>query len=176
VVCPLCEHSQDAGDACERCGRELVAAWDPPVRVESLAGLESGRSAPIPEKTEALQALEVTIHAPAPDASVFSLQGAETTQFAPAGSVVSQPVQGFDRGREFLPSTPFEAEAALTCSACGKVQRGMICESCGMRLPRYRPKDEEPDKLLVLCHNCNVRNPAGERCEGCGMLLPSPEE
>lgn len=174
MVCPLCEHSQDSGDACEGCGRELVAAWDAPIRIDTLAGLEPRQTVAPAENIQPLPLLEITGRAPAPDVPISSLTDLEQTKFPSSGTVIAQAVQGLDRGRETLEPSPFDPDGLLTCRACGNQQAGSLCDRCGMRLPRYRPPEHQSDAILVVCHNCNVRSPAGERCDGCGMRLPLP--
>jgi len=48
MVCPLCEHEQEAGDSCDRCGRPWAPQSAPPVADEPCEGLELTQMPPGP--------------------------------------------------------------------------------------------------------------------------------
>ena len=110
MVCPLCEHEQEAGDSCDRCGRPWVPQSSPPARDEPLEGLE------------------LTLMPARPDAPIVSLPQLERgrEEAPPAG--LSSPV------RVAIDLTD-EEELLARCPNCGLMGSSSgRCFECGVRL------------------------------------------
>jgi hypothetical protein len=73
---------------------------------------------------------------------------------------------------------------AVTCRYCRNVQSsGMLCDRCGMRLPRPAAPVADSSRAGVnledapmVAHACGAITRAGMPCGGCGVPVPLPTE
>jgi hypothetical protein len=176
IVCPVCEHPQAHGDACEVCGKRLAsgtAGTEPaPSRA---ADLEPTAHAPSAAPGERLADLEPTRHAAAGPAVVEGVPELEATRAAPV-DVVADPVPGVEPTRAAIPGdAPTAVPAVITCRYCRTpaLPGERICGRCGMRLPVVggAPRREGAGQEARLC-SCGtpVR---GALCPSCGARTAS---
>jgi hypothetical protein len=164
IVCPLCEHAQEAGEACEVCGRAFGPGQAPPVEVPPVEGLEPTGFRGLEVPAEPFPELEPTRHG-----DVFPVVEEtpllEPTLAAPVDADAPA-MEDLERTGADLPgdeATPFPV--MVTCRYCrtpaGPGER--ICGRCGMRLPVAAVAAPDP-------------GPAGEapRICGCGATIRGP--
>lgn len=176
VVCPVCEHAQAGGPECEVCGRQLEPAPDAAAAVPALDGLESTLQAPAPEAPGApVPGLELTGAAAVPAPAEPILSELEFTRTAPVDPPVES-IPGVERTGDGAPAeerTPYPA--VVVCRYCRTEAAigAKICDRCGMRLPTAalpvpEPGADEP------AHLCSCGTPIrGPRCPSCGARTPS---
>lgn len=181
MICPVCEHQQDFGLECEVCGRELGGLDDlgaPPVAAQVVEGLEVTLAPPLGEvPVERIAELEVTRFATGNEVPSQAMQELERNGSEPVGAVAAErmPDMAEDRAaddgvRTAAPTGP------VTCRYCRNVQaEGLLCDRCGMRLPRVAEVILEgtaigggADGDPVRCKACGARGKAGHRCSECG--------
>ena len=199
IVCPVCENQQAQGLECDVCGKDLSSLAGLGA-LEALPGLED--LGPPPMAGETVPGLEVTLMdrvgevaierdaalelAPekigeVPVEKIADLDG----QPVPLGEVPVEPMLDLsvDRAEDDGVRTAAVSAGAITCRYCRNVQEtGMICDRCGMKLPRasatqiaeihakVRPGD------TIRCRYCGAPNPPEERCRECGRPLPTPDD
>jgi hypothetical protein len=187
VVCPVCEHQQPFGVECEVCGKDLG---------------DLGDLGPPPAAASALEGLEVTIPAPVGEVAVERVGELEATSLPSSqGPVAVERVPELDMGRadaigavaveriadlsvDRAPDDGVRTAAptgAVTCRYCRNVQAaGLICNTCGMRLPKVVAPPPAPTAKPVhargdvRCRACGAPATPGERCSECGALAPLP--
>lgn len=190
VVCPVCEHQQAFGVECEVCGKDLGDLGElgpPPVGPSSLEGLE----VTIPDRIgevaiERVGELEATALAQA-DAPV-SVERVQELDLGRAADVGQVPIERIaDLSIDRAPDDGVRTAAptgAVTCRYCRNVQAaGLICNTCGMRLPKVVEPPAPPQGAVkapvyvrgdVRCRACGAPAVPGERCSECGALAPLP--
>ncbi len=156
-ICPLCEHAQERGPACESCGRAFDGAnlTAPPPPIERIADLEPTAfrsSAPLPEASP--DWLERTSISSSPGAEVHEALEVERTSAPP---------------RERRAPAPPSCRYCRAPAAPGDA----FCETCGMSLERFRPRAPEPGAEPPRCPSCGAVVTAAA-CPLCGARLPSP--
>ncbi len=176
TVCPLCEHAQPGGDACEVCGRPLEAAGGETVDVPALDGLEPTRhaaaAAPGDSRLDGLEPtalpgdlaevapeplgeLEPTGAAPV-EVQVAPAPDLEPTALAPAGD------------------GPTPLAAVPTCRYCRTpaLPGERRCGRCGMRLPVPLSAAREGDGARPEPRRCSCGAPvSGASCPACGARV-----
>lgn len=188
IMCPVCEHVQQHGGECDRCGKLLAAVAPAEVPVAPLPELEvtrhAGTGGALP--TQALPELESTAVRSGPDLPPESIQDLEHTRAEPV-AVAAAALPELERGREEGDGTRTAAPTgAVTCRYCRNVQaEGMFCDRCGMRLPRVAVRAERSasgvdvrsgaDAVWTRCRRCGAVARGGRRCGDCGHLVPMPE-
>jgi hypothetical protein len=142
VVCPLCEHPQEWGEACPVCGRPLhVSGYTAPV-LPRLDGLEPTRLEAPPEvEAERLQGLEPTLFeaSPAEPGPAAGPDWIEQTVGERVGEVAVEALEVERVEREARPGRdPF---ALVVCRYCARAAAPaeVFCEGCGMKLAVSRP-------------------------------------
>ncbi len=203
IVCPVCENQQAQGLECDVCGKDL-STLGPAAGLADLGGLgDLAGLGPPPLGVDQVPGLEVTIPDrvgevpleadPDLEANLVKKVGEVPVERMPdletaADRVGDVPVERMpDLADERAPDdgvrTP-EVTGAVTCRYCRNVQAsGMICDKCGMKLPRApggaaaaKPEKEKPAAGTVRCRYCGAPNPSeGERCLECGRPLPVPD-
>ncbi len=180
IVCPLCEHPQLRGDACELCGRPLEVTPAELPGVTPLEGLEPTRHAAAAELAGArLEALEPTRLEP--DGALAELAAAapfpdlEPTRAAPAEVEVS-PMLEVERTAAVGPGDGRTALPALaTCRYCRTpaLPGERRCGRCGMRLPVERGSRTEGDADASEARRCSCGAPVTRSvCPACGGRIP----
>jgi hypothetical protein len=176
--CPLCEHEQVLGDACDVCGRPLRA---PDVLDDLLP--------PGPP----LEGLEATGHAPvrAAPAAVSSLAELEPTGAPAVPAVLGPPepwveatcqpdvavtVELLEVERTSADGERSPDEAFRTCRYCGELvpDGEAFCLRCAMHAVASGPPREAAAAPVVRCRGCGSVG-SGERCRACGERLPEPD-
>ncbi len=172
IVCPLCEHSQPGGDACDVCGRPLEGP--------------GAESAPVP----VLDGLEPTAHAAAADLAEPRIEGLEPTALEPAVLATPEPLADLEPTGaapaevEILPAPdleptaladlgdgPASPPAEVVCRYCRTpAPRGeRRCARCGMRLPVLAALAEDGGADLEAARLCSCGAPVtGALCPACG--------
>jgi hypothetical protein len=184
IVCPVCEHQQAAGTECENCGKQFSKANAAAVPVARLPELEltplvgdrlNVTAAPMPD-------LEVTRLNAGPDLPAQRVADLELTAAPEIGEVPVQALPELDLGRSEDDGirTPVQ-EGAVTCRYCRNVQaEGLVCEKCGMRLPRNATAAATPaaagavskgDDEWTRCKDCGSRAKRHHRCGNCGNMV-----
>ncbi|AKF81953.1 hypothetical protein SAMN05443572_103167 [Myxococcus fulvus] len=183
IICPVCDHVQPEGTECDVCGKRFpVAAAGATPPVAPLPELEltphaGGRDAvnaqPLPE-------LDITRLRSGPDLPPQVVQDLELTRSAPTGDLPVAVLPELDTGR--APDDGVRTAAplgAVTCRYCRNVQaQGLLCDNCGMRLPRARVapavvagKPGADDDNWMACPSCHTRGRPGRACSECGTRL-----
>lgn len=186
VTCPVCEHQQQAAAECEVCGKNLSGAvGGVQVAVQRLEGLEPNAPAEVGEvPVERLGELEVT-RQESPEVAVQRLAEVEQNAFAAGPDAplerleLSEDRAPDDGQRTVVPTGP------VTCRYCRNVQTsGLMCTTCGMRLPRMAGADEVPAAAgaapagpteWTRCRSCGAPAKCGGRCGDCGREVPFPD-
>ncbi|MET0403079.1 MAG: hypothetical protein ABW123_11780 [Cystobacter sp.] len=183
----MCEHQQAQGIECEVCGKKLAVAAPSAVAVAPLAELEGtqlvGGRAPV--AVAAIPDLELTRQAPTPAVAVQPVAELDTGRALAAGNVAVAPIQDMDTGRALSDGTRTAAPSGpIVCRYCRTPQAsGLICERCGMRLPKLRQTAPEPAAGSGLvaagewtkCTKCHTHTRAGRACVSCGTAVPSAD-
>lgn len=175
--CPLCDHVQERGDACEVCGLPLGDGDALAGPVAGLEGLEPHRHAPAPdqagEQVPGLERARVEGPVPALPPEEPPADWLEpTVELDPA--VVVEAVEVERTGGR--PERPAPGDAIATCRHCGElVPTGeAFCLRCGMHAVAVRAAAEDAAPR-GRCRQCGAAARAG-RCPLCGARLPAPEE
>ena len=186
MICPVCEHHQDFGVECDVCGKDLGGLDDlgpPPAAPQVVEGLEATVGERVGEVAlETVADLEVTNFS-AGEVAVESMTDMERTENAPVGALAPERVPDMmndrapdDGARTVAPT------GAVTCRYCRNVQaQGVLCEKCGMRLPKVSPPvvasavaRPKPNKNeTVRCRSCGAPAKPGQRCSECGREVPA---
>lgn len=179
IICPVCEHPQAQGEECDQCGKRLVRPRPTAAAVLPLPELEltphAGGKAPV--AVEQVAELAATRVAPVPAVPAERVPDLEPTRSAPAGNVVNASLLELETGREQDDGVRTAVSTgAATCRYCRNVQaEGLVCEKCGMRLPRLRPAfaapREEAEGAWGRCPRCHTRGRTGRACTDCGTVV-----
>jgi hypothetical protein len=173
IRCPLCESTQEAGDACEVCGRPFARAEAVPADVPPAEGLEPTSHAAVAVDGEAFAELEPTRH-DAVESAPDPAPGLEPTGEAPVDAD-APPIDDLEPNAVGIAGdepTPFPA--LVTCRYCrtpaspGEV----LCGRCGMRLPLAAPAPREVALEPGAARICGCGTPIrGPVCPSCGARL-----
>ncbi|MBX5483621.1 MAG: hypothetical protein IRZ16_17500 [Myxococcaceae bacterium] len=184
IICPVCEHQQAQGAECDNCGKRFAVVGVPDLPAGTLPGLE-GNALPAADAVpvQRLAELEETKLATGPDLPAAPLPELDHGRAAPV-PVQAEAVPGLEQHRiDPDPVRTSPPTGAVTCRYCRNVQAdGMICDRCGMRLPRYIPPPRaqavptDPDELPKVRHACGVVTRAGRPCSSCGVFVPLPAD
>lgn len=184
IICPVCDHVQPEGTECDVCGKRfptaLAGATPPVARLPELeltphaGGRDAVVAQPLPE-------LDITRLRSGPDLPPQVVQDLELTLSAPTGDVPVAVLPELDTGR--APDDGVRTEAplgAVACRYCRVVQaEGLLCDNCGMRLPRARVappaavagKPGADDENWMACPTCHTPGRPGRACSECGARL-----
>lgn len=187
IICPVCDHVQPEGTECDVCGKRFPAALlvaTPPVA--PLPELELTPHAGGRDAVDAptLPELDGTRLRSGPDLPAQVVQDLELTRAAPTGDLPVAMLQELDTGRAQDDGVKTAAPVgAVVCRYCRNVQAvGLLCDNCGMRLPRARlaattgaAKGPQDDDGWMACPSCHTRGRAGRACSECGTRLKEAE-
>jgi hypothetical protein len=180
IICPLCDHVQPEGTECDVCGRVFPAPTVDAAPVAPLAELEQtphagGRAA---VDVLALPDLDLTRQKAGPDLPAQVVPDLELTRAGATGEVPVAPLLELDTGRAQDDGVRTVAPTgAVVCRYCRNVQaQGLLCDTCGMRLPRARPaatavagaKRPGDDDAWTPCATCHTPVRPGKACSECG--------
>jgi hypothetical protein len=187
IICPVCEHQQAQGDECDNCGKKLQAPRAAAVPVATLPELEqtvhAGGRAPV--QAETIPELDLTRQKAGPDLPPQVVQDMETTRVGPIDKVSVETVPELDTGRAADDGVRTAAPmGAVTCRYCRNVQaEGLVCDRCGMRLPKARPtqaeakpKGVEEEAPWVPCPKCRTPTRPNKICTVCGTRAKVGDE
>ncbi|WIG96994.1 hypothetical protein [Myxococcus sp. SDU36] len=180
IICPLCDHVQPEGTECDVCGKRFPAAVAEPTPVATLPELEvtphAGGRAPV--ATAVLPDLDVTRLRSGPDLPAQVVPDLQLTRARDMGAVPVTPMSELDTGR--APDDGVRTAAplgAVVCRYCRNTQAaGLLCDHCGMRLPRVKPtvaaapgkSPADDDDGWRACVSCHTRVRLGKSCPECG--------
>jgi hypothetical protein len=172
IVCPVCEHSQQAGSECELCGKRFATGTVPVLPVPRMAELEPTLHADVrgaPDDPGTIPDLEPT-SAAAVDAVPQFTPDLEPTATAPV-DVESVAIPDIERQQADLPGdAPTELPLAPVCRYCRTpaVPGEKLCSRCGMRLPvidvQLVPDGTQGVRLCTNCGSVSTR----DLCPACG--------
>jgi hypothetical protein len=172
IVCPVCEHHQEAGSECEVCGRHLVAGRGTDAPVVPLEGLEQTAFAAIPTPAAGLDAaladLEATRFEAADVLLVEVVPDVEPTR-AEAVEVEVEATPDLERTlAEPLDDGASPILASAVCRYCRtEAPPGeAYCGRCGMHLSTYQPPASSPSVPPAIC-SCGAPV-TRSRCPACG--------
>ncbi|GEJ58447.1 hypothetical protein [Anaeromyxobacter diazotrophicus] len=170
--CPLCDHEQALGDACDVCGRALRGAGVVRVPVQLLEGLDPTgyASAPAPSGA-AMPELEPTGVSAVPAVAGPREAWVEAT----AQEAVAVAVEPLEVERTSGDGERSPREAVVRCRYCGELvpEGEAFCLRCAMHIGS-RASAPEAFVEQVRCRACGAAG-SGERCHACGERLPEPE-
>jgi ribosomal protein L32 len=130
-----------------------------------------------------LPELDQTRQQAGPDLPPQAVPDIETTRTAPIGAVNVEAVPELDTGRVADDGVRTAAPTgAVVCRYCRNVQaEGMVCDRCGMRLPRVRPTAAATaakgagvpaeDLLWLPCPRCRTPTRPNKICTVCGTRV-----
>jgi ribosomal protein L32 len=183
IICPVCEHQQAQGDECDNCGKKLqVPRAAAAVVVATLPELEqtvhAGGRAPV--QAVPMAELDHTRQKAGPDLPPQAVQDMETTRAAPIDKISVEAVPELDTGR--APDDGVRTAAptgAVTCRYCRNVQaEGLVCDRCGMRLPKARIAQEaakpgavDVEAPWLPCQKCRTPTRPNKICTVCGTRV-----
>lgn len=187
IICPVCEHPQAQGEECDNCGKKLlVPRVAAAVVVATLPELEQthhvGGRAPV--QAEAMAELDQTRQKAGPDLPPQVVQDMETTRTAPIDKVTVEVVPELDTGRVADDGVRTAVPTgAVTCRYCRNVQaEGMLCERCGMRLPKIQPAPSATPVVVAVeapwlpCPKCRTPTRPNKICTVCGTRVLAVDE
>lgn len=184
IICPVCEHQQAQGDECDNCGKKLqVPRTVAAAAVATLPELEQthhqGGRAPV--ETQALPELDSTRQKAGPDLPAQLVQDLEHTRAAPIDKVSVEALPDLDTGRAADDGVRTAAPTgAVVCRYCRNVQaEGLVCDRCGMRLPRARPTQAaatpggavDGEAPWIPCQKCRTPTRPNKLCTVCGTRV-----
>jgi ribosomal protein L32 len=189
IICPVCEHQQAQGDECDNCGKKLqVPKAAAAVAVPTLPELEQTQhlGGRVAVDAPVLAELDQTRQQAGPDLPPQVVQDMETTRAAPVDKVSVETVPELDTGR--APDDGVRTAAptgAVMCRYCRNVQaEGMVCDRCGMRLPRTRPAAATGAKVTgisaedlnwIPCQKCRTPTRPNKICTVCGTRVKAAD-
>jgi hypothetical protein len=181
IICPVCDHVQPEGTECDVCGRVFPAPVVDAAPVARLAELEltphaGGRG---PVEVAVLAELDATRMKAGPDLPAQVVPDLELTRAGATGAVPVAPMLELDTGRAQDDGVRTVAPTgAVTCRYCRNVQaEGLLCDNCGMRLPRARvaatavagaKRPGVDEDGWVACSTCHTPTRPGKTCSECG--------
>lgn len=181
IICPVCDHVQSEGEECEGCGKRFPGRANIPApAVSPLPELElthhvGGR---VPVDAPALPELDLTRLRSGPDLPAMTVPDLELTRSGVTGEVSVAVMTDLDTGRAQDDGVRTAAPVgAVTCRYCRHVQaEGLLCDGCGMRLPRVRAAAPVTAKRAgegerVPCPSCHVPAWPGRACVACGTKV-----
>lgn len=187
IICPVCEHQQAQGDECDNCGKKLqMPRAAAAVAVQTLPELEQTHHAGGRVAVDAplIPELDSTRQKAGPDLPVQVVQDMETTRAAPIDKVSVEAVADLDTGRAADDGVRTAAPTgAVVCRYCRNVQaEGLVCDKCGMRLPKARPTPQagakgagasasEEDATWMPCQKCRTPTRPNKICSVCGTRV-----
>jgi hypothetical protein len=181
TACPVCEHSQAAGDTCEVCGWRLAGA--PAAAAEAaatpMADLESTRLAPTPDAPVALLGeLEPTRVAAAetPVATEDGSAWVEQTAFGRVEAVTVEAIE-VERVEAAAKEAAVDLFAQPTCRYCrtAALPGDAFCGKCGMKIAAAGAPRPEPEAGPRRCPVCGAKA-TGALCLHCSTRVPQAEE
>jgi hypothetical protein len=144
VICPVCEHAQAAGDACDVCGRALGAQGARALPLDPVEGLEPTLHGDVGAvAAELIADLEPTRAAPAADAPAGPAPWLEDTHHLPVDlAAADAPVDVEPTLHPAAPSEPprdpFSPELCRYCRTPAPIG-AVFCDRCGMKLEGHPP-------------------------------------
>lgn len=183
IICPVCEHQQAQGSECDVCGKRFVAANDAQVPVARMPELELTQIAnpKLVAPAETVAELERTRLPSVPEVPAVPMPDLDLARAADL-NVPVEPLMGMELHREAPPAEPATPAptGAVTCRYCRNVQAaGLMCDRCGMRLPKYTASAEAAKTSsaegAIVVHGCGAKTPSGARCTSCGTFVPLQE-
>ncbi|WP_224249917.1 class I tRNA ligase family protein [Hyalangium gracile] len=187
IICPVCEHQQAQGDECDNCGKKLqVPKVAAAVAVPTLPELEQTHHAGgrVAVDAPTLPELAHTRQEAGPDLPPQVVPDMETTRTAPIDKVAVEAVPELDTGRAADDGVRTAAPSgAAVCRYCRNVQaEGMVCDRCGMRLPRVKPAAgaapagakgaaNAEDVTWLPCQKCRTPTRPNKICTVCGTRV-----
>jgi hypothetical protein len=181
IICPVCEHQQAQGDECDNCGKKLQVPRAAAVAVPTLPELEQTQhlGGRVAVDAPTIPELDQTRQQAGPDLPPQVVQDMETTRAAPVGTISVEAVPELDTGRAVDDGVRTAAPTgAVMCRYCRNVQaEGVVCDRCGMRLPRPRPAAAPGAKVTgisaddltwVPCPKCRTPTRPNKICTVCG--------
>jgi len=173
AVCPVCEHVQPSGEACEVCGRSLATLGNAPVPVAALPDLEPTLAARVDVVPDAVPGLEPTRFDGVGDVEAAdSVEGLERSTID-LPDVPVEPVPDLEHHRaEPIPDGGPDPLALLACRYCRMpaAPGERICGRCGMRLPLFDARNLAAEAADMICNDCGSTGP-GPRCRRCGARM-----
>jgi hypothetical protein len=172
IVCPVCEHRQEAGSECQQCGRRLEEGRGTDAPVERLDGLEPtalDTSGVASATADPMAGLEVTRFDPA-EAPLLSeiVPDLEQTRAEPV-EITADATPDLERVLAGLPDDgPTLLPLTTTCRYCRTeaAPGERLCDRCGMRLelPGAPPPPTAAGPRLCSCGTPVTRS----TCPACG--------
>jgi hypothetical protein len=173
IVCPVCEHQQEAGSECEVCGRHLVEGRGTDAPVAPLEGLEHTAQEPAAEAAALaapLEGLEVTrFEAAELPLLAEAVPDLEQTRAEPV-EVAPDPTPDVERVQAGLPDDgPTLLPMVVVCRYC-RTEAGpgeRLCARCGMKLAGVAAA--APAALEAAPRLCSCGTPVTRAvCPACG--------
>jgi hypothetical protein len=182
IICPVCDHVQSEGEECEGCGKrfpDLVNTQEPVVAPLAELELTHHAGGRVQVDAPALPELDLTRLRSGPDLPAMTVPDLELTQSGLTGEVAVAPMTDLDTGRAQDDGVRTAAPVgAVTCRYCRHVQaEGLLCDGCGMRLPRVKAaapvaaKGKGAEGERVHCPSCHVLVWPGRPCIACGTKV-----
>lgn len=131
--------------------------------------------------SERMEGLESTFSPATPTLAVPGLPELERTHLPPAAAAPSLPMEDLELSQFAPVGAPTPASSgASTCRYCKYVQlEGLLCERCGMRLPRAAVPSVETSSAeedeAVSCSQCGTKTRPGRSCASCGNRVRAEE-
>ncbi|MBJ6762860.1 hypothetical protein JGU66_19020 [Myxococcaceae bacterium JPH2] len=181
IICPVCDHVQPQGDECETCGKRFPVVnltEAPPVQTLPELELTHHANGRVTVETAPLPELDLTRLRSGPDLPAMVVPDLELTRTGDTGAVPVAPMTDLDTGRAEDDGVRTAAPVgAVVCRYCKHVQsEGLLCDRCGMRLPRARiaataapTRAAEGDWLA--CPVCHTPTRPGRTCTECGARV-----
>ncbi|GHG99819.1 hypothetical protein [Comamonas sp. JC664] len=180
IICPLCDHVQPEGTECDVCGKRFPLPTADATPIATLPELEvtphAGGRAPV--NVAALPDLDLTRVRSGPDLPVQMVPDLQLTRARDMGPVPVAPMAELDTGRAADDGVRTAAPlGAVVCRYCRNTQAaGLLCDNCGMRLPRVRPaagaavagRPTADDDGWRACTSCHTPVRPGKACPECG--------
>jgi hypothetical protein len=141
-TCPLCDNEQASGDACDVCGRPLVAGSAGPPPPPAIEGLEPTLFERVEGVDPApIDGLEPTAMEAAPDDGAGTVEWLDRTAHGAADAPDLEPIALEVTALAAPERAARDPAAPIACRYCRTPAEGdaAFCGRCGMKLEVYRP-------------------------------------
>ena len=174
IVCPVCEHQQVRGDACDQCGMRLVAAAEAAaVQIAALPELERTVQPSVAVAVAPMEGLEVH-HVASVDVQTEVVPDFEATKMVvPDAPALASVLPEIEQTRIVDDAPKTQLTDTTTCRYCGQAQprSNRLCDKCANALPIVVREVVAAKVVQVRCPGCGMDGVPSRQCDYCGFFI-----